>query len=147
MSIGDELQLADGQRGRETELVKGNRTLLPTLIILSCIAEVSPCHFKNVNNVFRQKVMLWFTCGFFFYYNKKKYNIFFWLDACATQLPSQCSWPEVIFSLVLPRKCSMRNCPSSLCQVLLLELVVATALCSSWPQAILLFKLGKIFLL
>lgn len=59
MYIGDKLQPADGQRGRETELLflTGNRTLLPTLIILSCIAEVPPCHLKNVNNVFRQKVM------------------------------------------------------------------------------------------
>lgn len=57
MYIGDELQPADGQRGRETELLKGIRALLPTLTILSCIAEVPPCHFKNVNNVFRQKVM------------------------------------------------------------------------------------------
>lgn len=57
MYIGDELQTAVGQKGRETEIPKGNRILLPTLTILSCIAEVPPCHFKNVNNVFRQKVM------------------------------------------------------------------------------------------
>lgn len=57
MYIGDELQLADGQRDRETELLTGNRTLLPILTILSCIAEVPPCHLKNVNNVFREKVM------------------------------------------------------------------------------------------
>lgn len=56
MYIGDKLQPADGQRDRETELT-GNRTLLPTLTILSCIAEVPPCHLKNVNNVFREKVM------------------------------------------------------------------------------------------
>lgn len=52
MCIGDELQPADGQRGRETELLKGNRTLTN----LSCIAEVPSYHFKYVN-VFRQKVM------------------------------------------------------------------------------------------
>lgn len=57
MYIGDELHPADGQRGRGTEVLTGNRTLLPPLTILSCIAEVPPCHFKNVNNVFRQKVM------------------------------------------------------------------------------------------
>lgn len=57
MYIRDELQPADGQRGRETGLLKGNRTLLPTLTFLSCIAEVLVCHLKNVNNVFRQKVM------------------------------------------------------------------------------------------
>lgn len=150
MYIGDKLQPADGQRGRETELLflTGNRTLLPTLIILSCIAEVPPCHLKNVNNVFRQKVMFWFTCGFFSITIKRNTTHFpVWLRV-PTQLPSQCSWPEVIiFTLVPHGKCSVRNCPSYLCQVLLLEVVVATALCSNWPQTILLFKFGKIFLL
>lgn len=82
MYIGDELQPADWQRGRETELLTGNRTLLPTLTILSCIAGVPPCHFKNVNNVFRQKVMFWFICGFFFYHNKKKSSKFSCLNIC-----------------------------------------------------------------
>lgn len=127
MYIGDKLQSADGQRGRETEILKGNRTLLPTLTILSCIAEVPLCHLKNVNNVFRQKVMFWFTCGFFSITIKINTTHFSDRMHVPTQLPSLCSWPEVIiFTLVPPRKCSMRNFPSSSCQVLLLKVLVAT---------------------
>lgn len=136
MYIGDELQPADWQRGGETELLKGSRTLLPTLTLLSSIAGVPLCHFKNVNNVFMEKVVFWFICGvFFFYYNKKKYSKFSCLNMCVHAAAQQMQLARSHFLYYDPSWKVQDEKLSSLCQILLLEVAVAAALCQNWSQA------------